>query len=136
MAKASVTLGKIEIADVEVIGPEAVAEIPLLDLPDHPEDRAEWVAAFEHNLDEYALNAAISRILGLKVRLTVEGEHLERDVALLQHVVENTSERLGDPEERRMEWLNTQRAAEEDLHKHEADVLGRFNRALGYRADE
>jgi hypothetical protein len=35
-----------------------------------------------------------------------------------------------------VEVIDTQRAAEEDLHKHEADVLGRFNRALGYRADE
>lgn len=109
------TLGVWAPGELGTAGRLAMAEIPLLDLPNYPDDRTEWLEALSNNLGVLALNARVSTVLGPKVSLSARRAHLDRDVALLRVLVEKTNAAVGDPEQRRLERFDTQRAEEESL---------------------
>ena len=102
-------------ADVVVTGGVAVAEIPLLDLPHYPDDRTEWLEELSNNLGVLALSARVSTVPRPIVSLSADRERFDRDVALLRALVEKTNDLVGDPEQRRLQRFDVQRAEEQCL---------------------
>jgi len=89
-----------------------MAEIPLLDLPNYPDDRGEWLESLSNNPGVRALNARVSSFPSPKVRLTIERLGLDRGVAILRELVEQTNDLVGDPDQRRLERFDVQRSEE------------------------
>jgi hypothetical protein len=131
---ATVTLGVLGPGHVVTIGKVAIADIPLIDLPDHPQDLVEWLAAFSANLGAYPLNASLSSLIGHRVKLRVDREHLGRDVQLLREVVDLTNELLGDLTLRRLNRGGGPAADADVRWAVDEEARREFNRALGYGA--
>jgi hypothetical protein len=64
---------------------------PLLDLPNYPDDRGEWLESLSNNPGVRALNARVSSLVSPKVSLTIERLGLDRGVAILRELVQQTS---------------------------------------------
>jgi hypothetical protein len=78
--------------------------------------------------------ASLSSLIGHRVKLRVDREHLERDVQLLREVVDITNELLGDVILRRLNRGSVP-AADADVRRAVDEEARRdFNRALGYGA--
>lgn len=67
-----------------------------------------------------ALNARVSSLPSPEVSLTIERLRLDRGVATLRELVEQTNDLVGDPDERRLERFDVQRAEECLLNSDEA----------------
>jgi hypothetical protein len=128
-----VTLGVLGPGHVVTIGTVAIADIPLLDLPEHPQDLVDWLAAFTANLSAYPLNASLSSLIDHRVKLRVERDRLDRDVKLLREVVDLTNELIGDLGLRRAGRGRAVAGDEPDARwAIDEETRGAFNRALGY----
>ena len=67
-------------------------------------------ASLSNNPGVRTLNARVSSLPSPKVSLSIERRRLDRGVAILRELVEQTNELVGDPDERRLERFDVRRA--------------------------
>jgi hypothetical protein len=134
MAMVSAELGQPAPGDVEDRGNGMIsATFPIVALPQDPGDQEQWLAVLEQSMNRrVAFDAQLLVGSNFPARIHIGGttETLGERVQLLRDLIAETNDLFGDPDARRPDPTQAERAAEDTQRAQDAAAFDAVNEAF------